>query len=81
MGPKCLLWVPIACISTVYTRIYMQCKKIYDTMKYKKMNGWYFFNFYASMVNIYYEFLHSAKLFTWGLHFYSAMMRIFILYF
>jgi hypothetical protein len=50
-------------------------------MKYKKMNGWYFFNFYASMVNIYYEFLHSAKLFTWGLHFYSAMMRIFILYF
>ena len=48
-GPKCL-WVPVP-IFLPYICIKMQCKNIYDTMKYKKMNDG-IFNFYASTVNI-----------------------------
>ena len=40
-----------------------------------------FLNFYASLVNISYGvFTLRKKLFTWGLNFYNAMMRIFYLY-
>jgi hypothetical protein len=56
-------------------------KIFYDTMKYKKMNEWYFFKKnYASTVNIYYGVLCSIKNIHMGLEFCNAMMRIFILY-
>jgi hypothetical protein len=43
------------------------------------MNG--IFKFYASMVNISYDFLYFIKIIHMGLEFYNAMMRIFIFLF
>jgi len=40
-----------------------------------------FLNFYASTVKFSYEFLHTVKLFTWGLKiFYDAMMKFLFLF-
>ena len=57
--------------------IYVMQKIFYNTMKCKKMNEWYFLNFYASTINISYVF--SIKIIYMGLEFYNAMMRTFIL--
>ena len=66
----------------LYTLVYLcNANFFYKTMKYKKMNEWYFLNICASTVNIYYGFLHSIKIVYMGLEFYNAMMRIFILFF